>query len=187
MQKWIILVVVLIIIILGGFLVFNSSIETDYTPQAEIGDIDLRKTIVSLYFQNKETKEIQKESRLIDSKKLLQNPYKELIDMLIKGPQSDSLESVIPEGTTVLSVVMESNCAVVNFSKGFIEGSITDETKMYNSVYSIVNTLTELTEVSSIRILIEGEETEGFANIGLDFRNEFSKASIRQENLNKAD
>jgi len=180
MQKWIILGVVIITILLGVILFLNFSIETEYIPETEIEDVELRKTIVSIYFQHRDTKEVKKETRLIDSKNLLQNPYKELINMLIEGPKSEELESIIPKDTRVLSTLLQSNCLVIDFSKEFLNVEA-DDIQKYNIISAIVNTLTELTEVHSVKILIEGIEEEGFLDIGLDFRNEFTRNNIKRE------
>lgn len=180
MQKWIILGVIIITIILCVVLFFNFSIETDYIPETEIEDVELRKTIISLYFQNKETKEIQKETRLIDSKNLLQDPYKELIKILIEGPQTEELESIIPKDTKILNTSLQSNCMIIDFSKEFL-GMELNEVQKRNMISSIVDTLTELTEVNSIKILIDGIEIEGFSDIGLDFRNEFTRNNVKKE------
>lgn len=174
MQKWIIFTVVCILIILGIIIVLNFNIETEYIPETEIGDKELRKTIVDLYFQNKETKELVKESRLIDSKKLLREPCEELINMLIQGPENSSYERIIPEGTKILGIIQEKDIIIINFSNEFVEKSSDDKQK-YNSVFSIVKTLAELTEVNGIKIQIEGKEIDGFTEIGLDFRQIFTK------------
>ena len=92
MQKWIILIVVFIIIVLSIFIISNVSVETEYTPETEIEDVELRKTIVTLYFKNKETGEMAKETRLIDSKDLLKNPYEELLNLLMQGPENSNYE-----------------------------------------------------------------------------------------------
>ena len=175
MKKWIVIILVILAVLICGILLFNTNVEVEYVPETEIGEVDLRKTMITLYFQNAENKELQKESRLIDSKDLLLDPYNELINMLIAGPQSNFLQKTIPEGTKLLSVELVGNCLQVNLSKEFIENASDDENDRKNCVYSIVNTVTELNEVSSIKILINGEETKGFENIGLDFSEEMQK------------
>ena len=75
MQKWIILIVVAIIVIIGIFIALNVSIETEYVPETEIEEVELRKTIVTLYFKDKTSGDLTKETRLIDSKLLLREPY----------------------------------------------------------------------------------------------------------------
>ena len=62
----------------------------EYTPQEEISEEQMRQTMVSLYFKSGE--EIVPEARLIDVKELLENPYKEILEMLIEGPKNSSLE-----------------------------------------------------------------------------------------------
>ena len=174
MQKWIILVVVCVILILSTIVILNVDIETEYVPESEIEDIELRKTIVTLYFNDNETNELAKETRLVDSKILLKKPYEELVKMLIQGPENNNYGKVIPEGTNLLSSNFENGCVVLNFSKEFVENSTTDVQKI-NSIYSIVNTLTELTEVSSVKFLINNEETDSFSEYNIDLKNPIEK------------
>ena len=173
MKKVLIIILVILFVLICGILVFNANVEVEYVPETEIADVDLRKTMINLYFQNSENKELQKESRLIDSKDLLIDPYTELLKMLINGPESDFLQKTIPEGTTLLGAEMVGDCLNINFSNDFIDKAPTDENERKNIVYSIVNTMTELNEVNSIKILINGEESKGFADSGLDFSMEF--------------
>ncbi len=170
MQKWIILIVIAIILIVGTIIVLNIDIETEYVPETEVSQTALRKTIITLYFRNKENGEIDKETKLIDSKLLLRDPYQELLNILISGPENQNLEKLIPEGTKILETVFENGCVTINFSKEFIENSI-DEVKKVQAIYTIFETLTELTEVNDIKILIEGEEKEDINNVILNMKN----------------
>lgn len=155
MQKWIILGTVILIVIIGIVIVTNVDVETEYIPESEIEEVELRKTIVSLYFKEKETGEIVKETRLIDSKELLKNPYEKLISMLQEGPQNGNLESILPENVSILETKYESGCVTVNFNSEF--SNIEDKSKI---IEAIEKTLKELTEVTQIKILIEGNEIE---------------------------
>lgn len=155
MQKWIILGVIILIVIIGIVIVTNVDIETEYIPESEIEEVELRKTIVSLYFIEKETGEITKETRLIDSKELLKNPYEKLINMLLEGPQGGNLEKILPENVSILETKYENGTITVNFSQEFLElenRSIIAQ--------AIEKTLTELTEVVNIKVLVEGKEIE---------------------------
>lgn len=156
MQKWIILIIIFLIIILGIFIVSNVSIETEYTPEAEFEEVDLRKTIVTLYFQDKTSGELAKETRFVDSKELLKNPYEELVKLLMSGPENENYERIIPENVELIEAKLENETAIVNFNKELEELNLDDiqKTKLY---YSIFNTLTELTEVSNVSILSEGK------------------------------
>ena len=170
MQKWIILIVIAIILIVGTIIVLNIDIETEYVPETEVSQTALRKTIITLYFRNKENGEIDKETKLIDSKLLLRDPYQELLNILISGPENQNLEKLIPEGTKILETVFENGCVTINFSKEFIENSI-DEVKKVQAIYTIFLIFTELTEVNDIKILIEGEEKEDINNVILNMKN----------------
>lgn len=158
MQKWIILIVVVLISVIGIFIVLNVNIETEYIPESEVGETEFRKTIVSLYFKDKTSGSLVKETRMIDSKELLRNPYDVLIKMLIEGPENTNYERLIPEGTSVLSTNFENGCVNINFSKEFSENLETSQIQA--SVDTIYQTLKELTEVTSVKILVEGAEIQ---------------------------
>lgn len=162
MKKWLVVILVILTVLICGILLFNTNVEVEYVPETEIAEVDMRKTMITLYFQNVENKELQKESRLIDSKDLLLDPYAELLNMLINGPESDFLQKTIPDGTKLLNVELVGDCLQVNLSKEFVENSSNDEVERRNYINSIVNTVTELNEVNAVKILIEGEEAEGF-------------------------
>ena len=169
MKKRIIIFIVLLSILLGAYFVvayFNKDNETEeyeeYTPQEEISEAQYRETIVNLYFLNKESKEIMAEAIAIDARTLSANPYKKLIELLLQGPKNESLERIIPEGTVVYDASIEAGCVVINLSKELLNFG-EDKIMQNNIINSIYQTLTELTEVNSIRFLIEGEENTNFA------------------------
>ena len=151
----------------------NEIIE--YTPQEEFSDDEIRKTIISLYFKNIETNSLIAEAKCIDVKDLYQNPYTYLINLLIAGPENNKLESALPEGTKVNACTLKGNTVYVDLSKEFIDNAPSgiDEESMV--VYSIVNTLTELNEVSSVKFLINGEENLKFKDGKITFNNVFTK------------
>ncbi len=183
-RKWLILALVIILIIIGiiVFIFYNRDKEVaiieEYVPQEEISEEQERQTIVSVYYNNKQTNTLMPEARLIDVKELASNPYAVLINLLISGPKSDKLESAIPEGTILINVEVKKEVAYVNLSQEFInnhKGGAEEESK---SVYAIVNTLTELNEVNAVRILIAGEENKEFNDGAINFREDF----VRLEN-----
>lgn len=164
--------ILLIIIAISGYFIIKNikknkeeTLVQEYIPQEEIGESQARQTIVSLYFPDKEKQEIKPEARLIDIKEIINTPYEKLLEMLIQGPKNDKLERVIPEGTKVLKTYMENDCLVIDFSKDFLNYDMEKENGKNNMVKSIVNTLTELTEVNKIKILIEGNKNENFNEV----------------------
>ena len=157
MQKWIILGVVLIIVIAGMFIALNVDVETDYTPEIEIDETNLRKTMISLYFLNKETHELEKETRLIDSKELIKEPYKKVVNMLIEGPQNEDLEPLMGNNVEVKEISLDKNVLNISFSSNFLE-NIGDEIIANKVITAISNTLKEFKEIDSVNIVIDGNQ-----------------------------
>ena len=173
-KKLYFLVVGILLIILAVILwsYFNRDEEVtknthDITPQAEISDEQMRNTIVSLYFINKDNSEIEIESKLIDAKKLMDNPYEELINLWLEGPKNDNLKNNCSKNVKINNVKLENNCVIIDFSNNFIDEYNGTEEEKSKTIYCLVNTLTELTEVDSIKILIDGQENKYLGNLNL--------------------
>lgn len=158
-----------------GEKVVENKVINEYTPLEEITEEQARQTVISLFYKSKNTGELIPESRRVDSKDLLEEPYKYLVELLISDPDNKELESCIPEGTKVISASLKGNIVELNLSKEFIEnhqGSIEEEKKTLNS---IVNTLTELNEVEYVKILIDGKENDEFKDKKINFKEKFSR------------
>lgn len=165
----IIFTLLLIAILVGGFYGIkyaknksNENTEEEYVPQEEITEEQARQTIVSLYFPDKESKELIPEARLIDIKDLINNTYERIMNLLIEGPKNDKSERIIPEGTKVLKTYMENDCLTLDLSAEFLNYNKNDEKVKKNIINSIVNTMTELTEVNKVKIMIDGKECDDF-------------------------
>ncbi len=163
------LILVLIIILISLYFIIknfkakNSTDEnnaySEYTPQEEISSKQMRETTVSLYFVDSDNN-IKSEGKLIDSANLLQNPYKQLIELLLSGPQSDNLTSAFPKNTKLLDAKLENNCVILNFSNEFL--NFKDDNQKFNMINCALNTLKQLNEVNSVKILVEGNLCDGF-------------------------
>ncbi len=170
----------------------NKPQENEIQPQEEISDEQMRQTIVTLYYQSKETKELMPEGRMVDSKTLLTDPYATLISLLIEGPKNEQLQSVIPQGTRVLKAELKGDIVYIDLSKEFIDNHSGGQEAENTTIYSIVNTLTELNEVNSVKILINGREDQSFKDNKINFKNAFirvdhkntSKDSSKESNTN---
>lgn len=171
-RKKIIAIITLILIIIIAIIIYNNiSIEKnvdeyqDYTPQEEISEEQMRQTKIILFFANSETGELESETKIIDANLLIKEPYKEIMNLLIKGPQSSNLKKLIPEGTALHDIKVEKSCAIINLSNEFLNYE-TEENKL-KIINSIVNTLTNLKEINSVKFLINGEENENLSEIYL--------------------
>lgn len=91
-----------------------------------------------------------------------------ILDALISGEGTDTKEIMrtINEDTVVNSVITKENICYVDLSKEFLDNNkdVTDE--VY--IYSVVNSLTELTFVNKVKFSIDGETVEKF-NDKIDF------------------
>ena len=179
----VVVILLLIVLALGGVLIFynkdseeENKIVNEYTPQEEISEDQLQNTIISLYFINKETKEINPEARTIKVNLLINDPYKYLLEQLIEGPKNEKLEKGIPENTKLNKVELKEDILYIDFSKEFIENAPKGKENEQKIIETIVKTVTELNEVNYIKILIDGKENEAFADKEVTFENTFPQA-----------
>ena len=171
----IIIVLVIAIAITGILLWSNRSKNTEENviqPQEEITDEQMRTALVTLYYMNKETKELTPEGKMIDVKKLLTDPYETLINLLIELPKNEKLQSAIPNGTKVLGAELKGDVVYLDLSNEFIENNSVEEKTIINA---IVNTLTELNEVNGVKILINGQENKEFKGGKFNFKDTFTR------------
>lgn len=169
-KKFTVAITLILIILLAFFIYKNISIEKnqqdeyqDYTPQEEISEEQTRQTKVTLYFANIETGELETEIKILDANTLINNPEKELMNLLIKGPQSSNLKKLIPDGTVLHDVKVDKSCAIINVSNEFL--NFESEENKLKIINSIVNTLTSLKEINSVKFLINGEENEKLQDV----------------------
>ena len=191
MNKKIVILIIIILILLGVgvwyFLVYqknNQLTENEIIPEEEISEEQMRQTIVSLYFYNENTKSLVSEGRLIDAKELINEPYKKLMEFLINGPQNNNLTKTIPDGTKINKAELKGNILYLDLSKEFIENHVGGEEKESITIYSIVNTMTRLTEVDAVKILIDGEENKAFKDNKIKFDDPFVVIQEEIENSN---
>ena len=96
-----------------------------------------------------------------------------VMDQLLKGPETEGLLSALPSGTKLNSIsVSEDGVCVVNLDAA-IETAVTGVTENV-TVYSIVNSLTELDNVKSVQILVNGE-TPHISNVDADLSSAISR------------
>ena len=166
--------IALIVILIAGYFGIRyakekekekSNFEEEFVPEEEITEEQERQTIVSLYFPNKDTEELMPEARLVDIKDIMSTPYEKLVYLLIEGPKSDKAVKVIPENTKVLKTYMEGDCVILDLSSELLNYSKDNQKQKKNMVNSIVNTLTELTEVNSVKFMIDGQVNEEFKDV----------------------
>jgi len=166
----VILLIIILLIAVWSYINGDEEVINDVqeiVPSEEITDEQLRNTSISLYFVNKETGEIEVESRRIDSKKLLENPYNEILNLWIQGANSEKLTIGCSGELKINKIEINKNCAIVDFSEEFLKKTNDENISELKIIYCVVDTLTELTEIDSVKILINGQENIYFGNINL--------------------
>jgi len=106
--------------------------------------------------------ELGKETREFGTFGGPQVDLKEVMAELLKGPQTNDLSRVIPEGTILKGITLEYGVAYADFSEELLQANVGSEAEAV-LVDSIVKTLTQLEEVDSVQILVEGEIVETIA------------------------
>ncbi|QFJ55443.1 GerMN domain-containing protein [Pseudobutyrivibrio xylanivorans] len=98
---------------------------------------------------------------------------KVVMEQLLKGPEDERLLSSIPNGTKLNSVsISESGVCIVNLDAAF-ETAVTGVTEQV-TIYSIVNTLTELDSIKQVQILVNGA-TPHISNVDADLASAISR------------
>lgn len=92
-------------------------------------------------------------------------PERIIMDELLKGPESGSLTASLPDSAVLLSVFTNNGVCSVSFANGFLSGDELTPEQIGLSVYSIVNSLTSLSNVNSVQLLIEGKPTDYIGGI----------------------
>jgi germination protein M len=129
--------------------------------QEKLQEADLSanaKITAALYFANESGEKLVKEERSIETAKGDISVI--ILEELIKGPLTPGLNRTVPAGVKVLGVSVNNGIAAVDFSEEIRTRHWGGSTGEILTVYSIVNTLTELPEIEQVRFLIEGEEIE---------------------------
>ena len=173
-------VIVIILIILGiGYLVYINILSKkeekilEYIPQEEITEEQLRMTNIELYYSNEAGDGLEKEVRSIDAKTLLKNPAKTIIEELNNIPQNENLKKLIPENTKVNDAKIDKGVLYLDLSEDFINIENLGKEKETLIIESIKETIKQLFEINSIKILINGEENKGFKDGEIVFNDYF--------------
>ncbi|HEY9070034.1 MAG TPA: GerMN domain-containing protein [Candidatus Ozemobacteraceae bacterium] len=123
---------------------------------------------VTLYFGVRGADHLTREVRKIPEQKMLLNQATELVRELLKGPFTPEARAVIPAGTTLRSLFYSQGTFFVDLSKEFVEAHPGGPTEEALTLYSIVNTLTELDRKARVRFLVNGLEIDTLkGHIGL--------------------
>lgn len=121
---------------------------------------------VHLYFADENTNKLKLEIRYlpIEDAKSTSNLASKIVEELIKGPSEKStLKATLPASTKLCAPVSFSEgVATVNLSKELVDQHPGGKAAEQLTIYSLVNSLTELKEVQKVKFLIEGKQQKEF-------------------------
>ena len=123
-------------------------------PEEEVPETSNYETNIKLFLIDPTSGILTGEDVVLDARELVDNPYKYIINLLINPPDSLKVESAIPKGTKINNCVMNKGVLTVDLSNEFLNSSGT------NSIYSIVNTMSQFNEIDSVIFRINGEEND---------------------------
>ena len=116
-------------------------------------DEDREKTTLDLYFGDQNGEKLKKEAvpvKIGYDKSVAQA----VVERLLEGPAFEGETALIPKNTQLISVSVMNDTAYVNFDNGFKDSNI--EVSPELTVYSIVNSIIDNTQLTRVQIQIEG-------------------------------
>ncbi|MEA2086810.1 MAG: GerMN domain-containing protein [Candidatus Caldatribacteriota bacterium] len=171
-QKIIFTLLIIVVLVIAGYLIFNKFIvpvwerykekpvitkEIPYEEERkEVQPVPTEEMVeVNLYFSDSQAMYLVAEKR-----KLSQVPSlaRQAVVELIKGPESSELYPTIPEGTQVNEVYIADDIVYIDLSEEIFKNHPGGSSGELMTVYSIVNTLTEIPPIKGVQILVEGNE-----------------------------
>jgi len=129
---------------------------------------------VNLYFSDSQAMYLVPEKR-----KIPQTPSlaRQVVIELIKGPENPNLYPTIPKETQVNEVYIADDIVYIDLSEEIFKNHPGGSSAELMTVYSIVNTLTEITPIRGVQILVEGNEKKSLVG-----HIDISMPLIRDEN-----
>lgn len=146
----------------GNILVSDVSVNDILLYSSELSNEEE----VCLYFANEARTLLIAEYRSLslDDSTLIE---RYIVGELLRGTGDSNLHSPIPEGTTLIGVNRTGSNCTINLSQEFLDNKPSSPTEEILAVYSLVNSLTSLNDVSSVQILVEGQVVDKYLNLSL--------------------
>ena len=139
-----------------------------------ISDVNSYERIeLKLYFADESGERLVEEDRSVMSS-INTSKEKLIIDELMKGTRSSSLKATLPADSKLLNISVSDNVCYVNFDESFLLG--VGDVQGYVTIYSIVNSLTDLSSVSKVQI-----SANGIQNVNL--KDSISLNTVFERNL----
>lgn len=131
------------------------------------------RTELTLYFTDETGEKLFPEKREVIHN-VNTSVEKVILEELISGPERPELSPTLDPGTRLLNVSVNENVCYLNFDTSFINNPL--EVRDYIPVYSIVNSLSELSSVNRVQFTVNGVQD-------VKFRDSISLNTLFERNL----
>lgn len=137
---------------------------------SEINEYEATELI--LYFASEDGKKLVQTTRKV-THSVNMSLEKVVIEQLISGPSSKTnTKATMPEGTKLISISTKDSVCYVNLSGEFL--NLLDDVSKEVQIYSIVNSLAELSTVSKVQISVYGESNAS-SILNMDLNNIYER------------
>ena len=176
--KIVLSLLIIVVLVIVGYLIFNKLIvpvwerytekpvitkEVPYKEEEikEVQPVPIEEMVeVNLYFSDSQAMYLVPEKRKISQ---IPSLARQAVIELIKGPESSDFYPTIPEGTQVNEVYIADDIVYIDLSEEIFKNHPGGSSGELMTVYSIVNTLTEIPPIKGVQILVEGNEMKSLA------------------------
>lgn len=135
--------------------------DTDFIES--ISDVNsFEKTRLTLFFADETGERLVKEEREVVHS-MNTSMEKLIVEELLKGPQAAGSYPTLPSDVKLLNVSVNENVCYINFDSAFLNSTL--EVKEYIPIYSIVNSLCEISNVNKVQITVNGSSDVMFREV----------------------
>jgi len=169
-----------IILLIIMFITFVISITTSVESPSIIEEVVTINEIKNLdvYFPRLPDFKFVSEEIKIDNNINKEEKIILIIKRLIEGNEKVNLLDVMPSGSKLNNVYVENDIAFVDFSQEFVDNHPGGSIGEYNTIYSIVNSITEIDGINSVVFLINGKKQETYKG-----HTQFDMPIVRDESM----
>lgn len=139
---------------------------------------EIKKMNIVVYYPDEQGLKLVAVKRMIKIDK--DDKYTTAIQSLLQGTKEKGQTTVIPKQAKLKSVKVKGDTAYVDFDQELVRRFSGGSTGEEMLVGSVVNTLTEFSEIKKVQILIEGKKVESLAG-----HMDLTTPLVRMENLLK--
>ncbi len=173
--------VIILGLIIAGFIIFQKQIMPMFEEQKKIATASETTTVnnpvvpeqeeefipsedvknIQIYYGIKGKDKLEFETKRVRKSKMLITQARQVVNQLLEAPSNERLYKLIPDGTTLRGLFYDSGLYTVDFSREFSNVLNYGANEQILTLYSVVNSITELDPHAQVKFMINGTEIEG--------------------------